>query len=130
MFVGSLVGKERSAVHRTLLRDWGIEVGNDTVIELGIRIMGGSPFEPVIVGPGFKNHEITRGLQGVLLPAPRSVRAAENKPSDISVSTLLETTADSWAERDLGSLKPGGKPAFDAGIDLKGPVPVGAVAWP
>lgn len=114
------------AVHKALMSEWGIDVGNDVVLDFGVTLMGGSADTPAIVK--FNSHEITRGLQAVVFADTRSVRPAENKPTDISISSLLETSANSYAERDLGALMGHGKPHYVEGKDLKGPVPVGVAA--
>ncbi|MCI0548577.1 MAG: GldG family protein [Candidatus Rokubacteria bacterium] len=113
---------------RTYLAKYGIEVGDDLVVELNPvgRLFGVGPEVPVVTQYG--SHPITRDLAGVmtLFPLTRSVEPAKTPPAGISVQTLAETSAQSWGETDRAALQKGeAKPDPQ---DRKGPVPVAVVA--
>ncbi len=101
-----------------LLSEWGVRVGNDIVIDRG-RYFGEDPLTPV---PEFAYHDITdelsRSKLTVGLPAARSVTAEKNKSEGATISPLLESSPDSWAETNMTTPNA----AFNKGEDVKGPV--------
>src|SRR6266446_1558180 len=113
----------------TLVQRYGIEVGNDVVIEtnpLG-RLVGGDYLMPVVMT--YERHAITKELGNVMtmFPLVRSVQVAKDLPPGITAQGLAMTSAESWAETDLKALREG-HTAFDAESDRRGPITIAAVA--
>ena len=108
-----------------VLRSWGIEVGNDTVVDAsGVgRLFGTGPAVPLARTYG--THAITKDFAGSMtfFPFARSVTAL-NTGSDASTTDLLKTSDESWAETELK----GNEVAFNEGKDKKGPITLGVAA--
>jgi len=109
-----------------LLKDYGVEVQEDLVLDPGAFLARGFFAEistPVVAGSRIKWHEITRPLtqaRGVALffPTVRSFRKEESPPSGVTVESLLETTDQSWGEENPR------EPRYDEGVDPKGPLTI------
>ena len=111
------------------IKQYGLEVGNDVVIEtnpLG-RLVGGDYLLPVVMT--YERHAITKELGNVMtmFPLVRSVQVAKDLPQGITAQGLALTSAESWAETDLKALHEG-RTAFDAESDRRGPITIAAVA--
>src|SRR5215831_5908813 len=111
------------------VKHYGLEVGNDIVIEtnpLG-RLVGGDYLMPVVIA--YERHEITKDMGNVMtmFPLVRSVQVAKDLPQGITAQGLAMTSAESWAETDLKALHEG-HTAFDADSDRRGPITIAAVA--
>jgi ABC-type uncharacterized transport system involved in gliding motility auxiliary subunit len=113
----------------TFVKRYGIEVGNDVVIEtnpLG-RLVGGDYLMPVVMN--YERHAITKELGNVMtmFPVVRSVQVAKELPKGITAQGLAMTSTESWAETDLKALHEG-HVAFDPDSDRRGPIGIAAVA--
>lgn len=110
-----------------IFKKWGVEVGDNTIIDVsGVgRLFGTGPAVPMVSQYG--SHQITRNFQGTMtfFPLARSVKRAADAPSDVMITELLNTSAQSWAETDLTL---GGQVEFTEGKDTKGPISLGIVA--
>jgi len=111
------------------IKRYGLEIGNDVVIEtnpLG-RLVGGDYLMPVVMT--YERHAITKELGNVMtmFPLVRSVQVAKDLPPGITAQGLAMTSAESWAETDLKALREG-RTAFDAESDRRGPITIAAVA--
>jgi ABC-type uncharacterized transport system involved in gliding motility auxiliary subunit len=105
------------------LAKYGFEVGDNLVIEpspIG-RLFGIGPQQ-------YDSHPITRDMGGVttLFPLTRSVSAVKTPPPGTTVQPLAQTSPQSWGETDRAALQRG-EVKLDP-QDMKGPVPVAAVA--
>ena len=102
-----------------LLRDWGVELGNDVVVD-ETRTLSGRELHVSAYPP----HAVTAPLQGLasVFFLPRSVRARDPEPGADKpiVAALASCSAAGWAEFDPDD------PAahFDPRVDLPGPLPV------
>src|SRR4030095_13311208 len=107
-----------------VLHAWGIEVGNNTVVDVsGV----GRFFQ---LGPGaplartYGSHPITKDFEGSMTFFPLS-RSVESIPgSGVSATDLMKTSEESWAETEIKS----GKVEFNEGKDKKGPITLGVAA--
>ncbi len=113
----------------TFVKRYGIEVGNDVVIEtnpLG-RLVGGDYLMPVVMT--YERHAITRELGNMMtmFPVVRSVQVAKELPQGITAQGLVMTSTESWAETDLKALQEG-RTGFDPESDRRGPISIAAVA--
>jgi len=108
------------------LHGYGIECGNDLIVDERNRFFGGDSFVPRIA---YFNQEILNnaGAPPAILPVAQSILAATSSRPDVSVAPLAYTGDDTWSDRERVSLK-GGTPTFHEGIDHRGPVPVAAIA--
>ncbi|HEY5656472.1 MAG TPA: GldG family protein [Myxococcota bacterium] len=109
-----------------LLEEWGVELGDDVVVDRSLALFGRalSPF----AGSYDPVHEITRDMrEPTLFHEVRSVTRSSEVSGDF---TALVFTGDaSWAERDLAKLDGEGAAAMD-GDDLPGPVSVAVAGRP
>ncbi|MBW2398809.1 MAG: GldG family protein [Deltaproteobacteria bacterium] len=136
-----LLQQERSALHRYLARggavmalvdpraktdlledleQWGVEIGDDVVVDRQLAVFGRAttPFAQQYS----TTHEITRDFrETTLFNMVRSVRA--NPDSGSSLSEIVFTGAESWAERDLDRFFSEGEAEL-GGDDLAGPVSI------
>ncbi|NLB95960.1 MAG: GldG family protein [Armatimonadetes bacterium] len=105
----------KSPVPTELVSPWGVEVGNNIVIDPRL-------------GPGqalvekFEFHQITKDLQIALFPLARSVSPATTSPDGVTVLSLAKTPSMAWAETKLEG------PYQQDGDDLPGPVSLAVVA--
>jgi ABC-type uncharacterized transport system involved in gliding motility auxiliary subunit len=114
---------------RILAKSFGIEVGNDVILDADSQLFTGGP--QVFVAMGFSPHPITSKLSNKQPPVfafASSVRAPTSKEPGVTYTELLKTGRNSWAESDVARLfdKADGKATFGEG-DLKGPVSIAVV---
>ena len=107
---------------------WGVEIGDDLVIDKTQRLFFVQLGDAPIIS-SFGDHPIVKGWDGkrrVVLPTTRSVRKAESPPEGVTVTELLLSSEQGWAETNLEMLQ-GKKPraALDD-EDIPGPVAMGA----
>jgi ABC-type uncharacterized transport system involved in gliding motility auxiliary subunit len=108
-----------------LQESWGIQVGRDILVDLSSQ----QPYAPFALSYG--EHAITRPFQRTTtqFPTARSVGAAAEAPSGVSIIQLVLTGDQSWAETNLEGLAEGqSQPQYDAGQDLPGPVSLAVAA--
>lgn len=112
----------------SLVKEWGIAVGADVVLDAsGVgQVVGAGPEMPVAAKYGA--HTITDRFEVMTAyPLARSMTPAEGGAGGRVATTLVETSAQSWAEADLKSLVGGDRVAFNAdGGDRMGPIALGA----
>ncbi|MGA2225737.1 MAG: GldG family protein [Syntrophobacteraceae bacterium] len=108
------------------LKGYGIEIGQDVVIDRLSRLFGASERVPVIMEYG--NHKITENFsQPTFFPDSRSVFPSEKPPEGVDLLVLASTSPNAWAERNLAMLQEG-KAVFDKNMDVPGPVPLVVLA--
>jgi ABC-type uncharacterized transport system involved in gliding motility auxiliary subunit len=104
--------------------EWGIRVGNDEVIDPEAQ----NP--EIAIAQSYAEHPITQPRSSpfalaTIFPVARSVSRVAQPSDDWTVTELAKTGDRAWGET---SSIANGKVAFDAGKDLKGPVPLAAAA--
>jgi len=102
------------------LEDWGVAVGDDIVVDRNLAVFGRAttPF----AGSYSPEHEITRDMRDTALF--HVVRSVTAKPdAKASLTEIVFTGSDSWAERDLDRFFSEGSAEL-GDEDLKGPVPI------
>jgi ABC-type uncharacterized transport system involved in gliding motility auxiliary subunit len=119
--------KMQDAVIKGFLARWGVEAGDNLVVELSPigRLFGIGPEVPII--QQYEPHAITRDLSGIttLFPLTRTVTPLKTLPTGVNVQPLARTSAESWGETDRDALEKGtAKPDPQ---DPKGPLPVAVV---
>jgi len=116
---------------QSLLKDWGVDAGNDVVLDVsGMGRLIGTD-ESVPVAASYPAHPITQDFNLLTAyPLARSMSPIEGGANGRNAQKLIETGPRSWAETDLKSLS-GGQPAKMDDTDKKGPVSLGvAVSGP
>lgn len=107
---------------KDFLGKYGIDVGQDMLVDKLSRLFGGDYFMPVITQ--YTVHPITENFKvASFLPLARSISPASNPPKNMDVISLAKTNEGSWAEVDLENQEV----KFDEGKDIKGPVSVAVV---
>mgnify|MGYP001555934410 FL=1 len=103
-----------------LLEEWGVILGNDTVVDVNPMARmagGGDAVMPLITMYG--RHEITAKFRTVtMFPLVRSA-APNKKIKGLTASPLLLTTQQSWAEKNRNKIQ------FTPGVDKRGPICIG-----
>jgi ABC-type uncharacterized transport system involved in gliding motility auxiliary subunit len=114
-----------SAGMEEFLREWGIEVGDNVVVDVtGIgKLFGFGPEMPLVTS--YERHEITKGFTNYMTayPMARSVTPKDEKEEGLQVKSLVKTQSQSWAETKLGK-----QVKFDADKDIPGPISIAVVA--
>lgn len=111
-----------------LLRDYGIELGQDFIVDLsGIgQLLGTDVSVPVVIRYG--QHPITEKIPpGTMsfFPFARSVMPATGVGASAETVALAFTDRNSWGESDLAPLSgEGGQVEFDPETDRSGPLSV------
>jgi ABC-type uncharacterized transport system involved in gliding motility auxiliary subunit len=111
------------------LREWAIEPGEDIVLDAsGIgQLLGTDASVPVAAN--YPSHPITTGFQLMTAyPLARSIAPVEGGANSRFAQSIVETSAQSWAEKDLvGLAKGGGRVELNADKgDKQGPISLGA----
>ncbi len=113
-----------------LAHDWGMDVGNDVVVDIsGVgRLLGTDETVPVAVN--YPSHPIVQGLDTLTaFPLARSVKAVSGGVGGHFAQSFVETSAKSWAETDMKTMLTGGKISFDEKKgDKPGPISIAAAA--
>ena len=111
------------------LHEWGLQLGDDVVLDAsGIgRLLGTDASVPVAAN--YPPHPITTNFQLMTaFPLARSVTPVEGGVDGRFAQSIVETSAQSWAETNLQSLTGGDAPVelnTDQG-DRQGPIALGA----
>lgn len=105
-----------------LLKDWGIEAGNDVILDVsGMGRLIGTD-ESVPVAASYPPHPITEDFRLLTAyPLARSMSPIEGGVNGHTAQKIVETSNRSWAETNLKSLS-GGQPAKQDEGDKAGPV--------
>ena len=109
-----------------LLKDWGITLGHDIVIDatgMG-RLFGADATVPVVTN--YPSHPVTNDFELLTaFPLAQSVKGeAGVELGTASTQNLLQTSAKSWSESDVKSLVSGAKLTFDEKSDHLGPITI------
>jgi ABC-type uncharacterized transport system involved in gliding motility auxiliary subunit len=108
-----------------IAHDWGADVGDDIVVDasgMG-RLIGTDASVPVV--SNYPPHAITERFQFLTaFPVARSVTPVMGGVNGHTAQTIAETSARSWAEKDIkGLLTGGGEVSLDESKgDKKGPI--------
>lgn len=109
-----------------LLRNWGVELGDDVVVDRALAVFGQATTP--LAGEYDGHHPITKRLrEPTLFPMVRSVQPDPRATGNYTV--LVKTGRESWAERDLDAWRNTGRAEFGP-EDLPGPVPIAVAGTP
>jgi len=109
-----------------LAKEWNIDLAKDIVVDVSPvgQLFGTGPLTPLASQYPF--HEITKDFRVMTaFHTARSAEAGKGTVDGVTAQSLLQTSADSWAETDLTLKEP---VELDEGKDRKGPISLGAVA--
>jgi ABC-type uncharacterized transport system involved in gliding motility auxiliary subunit len=111
-----------------LAHDWGIDVGNNIVVDVsGMgRLIGTDASVPVAAN--YPSHPITKDFQFLTaFPLARSVTPVTSGVNGHIAQSFVETSPRSWAETDLKALLTTGQVSLDESKgDKKGPISIAA----
>lgn len=113
-----------------LAHDWGMDAGNDIVVDVsGMGQLIGTDAS-VPVAANYPAHAITQRFRLLTAyPAARSVTAVSGGVNGHIAQGFVETSQRSWAESDLKGMLTSGKVSFSAASgDKQGPVTIAAAA--
>ena len=122
-----LLDPDAKSGYGTFLKEWGIEVGNDLVVDAsGIgRLFGAGPTIPII--SQYESHEITKDFNVMtFFPEARSITPSDESKTGLTVKSLAKTSPRSWGE--TSSIAGMEKIVYDDGVDRKGPISIVALA--
>lgn len=107
-----------------LLKEYGVLVQNDIILDPFSRLFGAS-FDIPIVNPGmYLVHDLTEGFNlPTFYPVARSVLANPDKEATLTFEGVIRTGPNSWATTRIEELQQG----FNPDEDSKGPITIGAV---
>jgi len=111
-----------------LAHEWGIDVGNDMVVDVsGMGQLIGTDAS-VPVAATYPSHAITARFKFLTAyPSARSVTAVTGGVDGHTAQGFVETSPRSWAESDIKSMLTTGKVGFSAATgDKQGPISVAA----
>jgi ABC-type uncharacterized transport system involved in gliding motility auxiliary subunit len=111
-----------------LAHDWGMDVGNDIVVDVsGMGQLIGTDVS-VPVAANYPAHPITQRFRLITAyPAARSVTPIPGGVNGHIAQGFVETSPRSWAESDLKGMLSTGKVSFDAKSgDKQGPITLAA----
>ena len=112
---------------KEFLKGYGIEVGDDMVIDEQNRLSGGSPVIPVVMEYG--RHDVTKNFAAATFyPEVRSMSPEKEAPKGIRVEALVSSSPISFAEKNLEILKTQGKVSREPNDISAGPVPLITIA--
>ncbi len=110
-----------------LLKEWGITLGHDVVIDIsGMgQLLGTGPSVPVVAS--YPSHDVTRNFDLLTaFPLAQSVKGvAGTELGKALTENVINTSERSWSKSDLKALVSGGKVTVgeDAG-DQRGPITI------
>lgn len=110
---------------KEFLREYGVVMSSDMVVDKMSRVMGGDFLLPMIVTYG--NHEITRNFRLLsFFSLARSVEVDKGvKKKGLTLTNLALTSQESWSETDRDALNQG-KARLDA-EDRQGPLSLAVI---
>jgi ABC-type uncharacterized transport system involved in gliding motility auxiliary subunit len=106
-----------------LVKEWGVEIGNDAVLDAFAQLRGGQLDVPVAAQ--YPYHPITNTFRiQTAYPYARSVKPIEGGTNGRVPSSIVMSGRNSWAETDLKLLtgKSQARPDFEGGGDVQGPI--------
>jgi len=110
------------------LKEWGVDVGNDVVVDQVVRLFQGPALGLAPMAREYGPHEITRELKQItVFPMVRTVYGNTAGKEGLTAVDLVKTSNSSWAETDLAALFDRNEAALDETADKKGPVSIAVV---
>ena len=116
--------KDKNPSLNNILNKWGINIGNDIVVDLSSHASGdaGSP-----ATRNYMPHKaLIKNLDYTFYVRPRSISVLEDRRKSIKIAPIVFTASKekSWAETDRTL-----QIQFNEALDIPGPVPIAFVIW-
>lgn len=109
-----------------VIEEYGIEVGDNIVVDRYGRLLAGNYLTPVVNKYG--DHPITEGFRHAsFFPMARSIDRKTDPPAGITIELLGSTGDEAYAETNLMDIREG-KTQFEGESDLSGPIDIAVVA--
>jgi ABC-type uncharacterized transport system involved in gliding motility auxiliary subunit len=118
-----MVDPKPSPSLESFLKDWGVKVDNDMVLDASGagKLFGTGPAVPLVLS--YEPHKITDRFNAMtFFPYTRSLELGSNTPNGTTVEPLFKSNQNSWGETDLENLFKGQPASRDEKQDLKGPL--------
>jgi ABC-type uncharacterized transport system involved in gliding motility auxiliary subunit len=111
-------------VLNTLLTEFGVDIPNALVLDPRAVVPGNENWAAPLISSYAPLHPITKEATSHSYFPVSQVIQKGSPPRGLQVDWLFQGTSDSWGESDIASLRAadGGKPKFNEGKDVKGPV--------
>lgn len=107
-----------------LAGDWGVQVGNDVVVDQVLRLFAGPALGLTPIVQTYGTHPVTANFtQRTVFPMARSLDAEANLKPGLVVTALARTSDTSWAETDLEGIFRRQEAKLDS-KDARGPISV------
>ena len=95
-----MIDPETAPAMKEFLREFGVALEDDLVIDTVSRLLGGDYFMPVV--NEYETHAITDKFRyATFFPYARSVEILEEKPEGITLDVIAKSSSNSWSERQL-----------------------------
>lgn len=118
-----LVDPDNAPGFTPFLKEFGVKLQDDLVVDTVSRLLGGDYFMPVVTE--YEYHEITEKFRyATFYPYARSVEKADEMPEGVTVETLAKSSPNSWSERQLDRKEV----SFNEDKDVAGPISLAVVA--
>jgi ABC-type uncharacterized transport system involved in gliding motility auxiliary subunit len=115
-------GQKLTAISR-LLKQYGIILGNDIIIDRFSQAFGGDYLMPIV--SSYTYNPITKDFRFMtFLRLARSVDVSNDTKTGAMARVIANTSDQSWAEKNVALLLSQNRAEFNEGVDQKGPVPV------
>ncbi len=111
----------------TLVGGYGVEIGNNVIIDRFGKVLAGNFLTPVVNQYG--EHPITENFKHAsFFPQARSIMPSDAPPDGVSLVVLASTSESAYAESNIDMILDEGKTQFEGENDLKGPVGLAVIA--
>lgn len=120
-----LLRPRASAELAPLLASWGVEVGDDVVVDQVVRLFQGPALGLSPLARSYGEHDITRDLRQITIyPMCRALEPKPGAREGLQATSLVQTSESSWAETDIDALFNRNEATLDPAADKKGPLTV------
>jgi gliding motility-associatede transport system auxiliary component len=109
-----------------LLRRFGIEGGNDLIVDERNRLFFADSFAPQVALFNEKILPYT-GAPPAVLPLAQSIRVVEPEVPGVQLAPFAFTGSDTWSDMERVAVE-GAPPVFRPEVDVRGPIPVAVIA--
>lgn len=116
---------QAAAVVTKITEPFGIEVGEDVVIDVAENVYAGTGLglQPLITS--FEPHPITQNFkEAISLMTASSLRRSHHVPKEITLTEIAQTSKFGWAEKNMAAVFSDHPQAMLDAEDLRGPFPV------
>lgn len=116
---------QTAAVVAKIVEPFGIEVGEDVVIDIAENVYSGTGLgvQPLITS--FEPHAITHNFkEAISLVTASSLRRSHRLPKGITLTEIAQTSKFGWAEKNMAAVFSDQPQALLDEEDLRGPFPV------